>query len=118
MTDRLSLHDLTVECRLGVHEWEQATPQTVWIDLELAIDATAAAARDDLEDAVDYGALVTAVKQRVHHTAYRLLETLAEDLAGLVLGQFHVPQVRVRVMKKALPGIAGAAVEIVRPRTA
>ena len=104
-------------CRLGVYEWEQAKPQTVWVDLELAIDASKAATRDDVRDAVDYSALVGAVTRRAQRRSYRLLETVAEDVAALILQQFRTPQVLVRVTKKALPGIGSAAVEIVRRYT-
>ena len=112
--DRLIIEDLRVDCRIGIFDWEQATPQTISIDLELAIDAARAAARDDVGDAVDYGQLVTAARELAQGKPYRLLETLAEAIAGLILGGFEVPQVTVRVKKRALPGIGSAAVEVQR----
>ncbi len=114
MADTLIIQELAVDCRLGVHEWEQAAPQTIWIDLELAIDASRAAARDDVREAVDYARLVAAVKARAQAQSYHLLETLAEVIAADVLQQFGVSQVRVRVKKRALPGIGYAAVEVMR----
>ena len=116
MADTLIIQDLEVACRLGVHEWEQDAPQTIWIDLELAIDASRAAARDDVREAVDYARLVAAVKEQAQAQAYRLLETIAEAIAADVLRQFGTSQVRVRVKKRALPGIGYAAVEVVRAR--
>lgn len=116
MADALIIRDLVTECRLGVAEWEQVNPQKVWIDLELAIDAAKAASRDDVADAVDYGALVTAVKALAQERPYRLMETLAEAIALRILVQFGPPQVVVRVKKRALPGIESAAVEVCRRR--
>ncbi len=115
MADKLLIHDLVAECRIGIYDWEQATPQEIWIDLELEIDAAKAAARDDVAATVDYGRLVTAIKQHAQRKAFRLLETFAEELAALILKEFAVPSVMVRVKKRALPGIAHAAVEVVRP---
>lgn len=115
MSDRLIIADLKAECRLGVHEWERQSPQPIWIDLELAIDAAKAARRDDVQDAVDYGRLVTVVKGVAEGKTYRLLETLAEAIAAAILAQFRVGQAKVRVKKRALPGIDYAAVEIERP---
>ena len=115
MPDRLVIHDLMAECRIGVFDWEQAKPQSIWIDLELEIDAAKAAARDDVKDSIDYGKLVTAVKQLVQTKSYRLLERMAEEVAALVLKEFATPRVLVRVKKRALPGIDYAAVEISRP---
>ena len=114
MLDKLVITGLAVECRIGVFEWEQKTLQPISIDVELAIDAKQAAASDDVRSAVDYGKLVTSVKQRVQSRPYHLLETMAEDIAALVLKEFAAPQVVVRVTKRALPGIAAAAVEVKR----
>lgn len=114
MADTLILQDVAVECRLGVADWERGAPQTVWVDLELAIDAARAAARDDVQATVDYAGLVSAVRRLAQRKPYRLLETLAEDIASLVLGESGTPRVRVRVKKRALPEVGYAAVELER----
>jgi dihydroneopterin aldolase len=112
--DRLIIRQLTVQARIGVTEAERATPQTLWIDLELAIDAAAAAAHDDMRDTIDYAQLVAAVTHTATHTTYNLLETVAEAVAATVRQQGAHGQVVVRVTKRALPGIDSAAVEVVR----
>ena len=114
MSDRLILQDIEASCRLGVYEWEQTTPQPVWIDLELAIDAVRAAASDQVGEAVDYAALVAAVRELAQRQRYRLLETLAEAISSLMLTRFKTRWVRVRVKKRALEGMGYAAVEIER----
>ena len=125
MPDRLIIQDLTAECRLGLYEWEQEKPQPIGIDLELAVDAARAARRDSVGDAIDYARLVTSVKELAQRRSFRLLETLAESIASLILQKFDTNQVRVRVKKRALPGVDYAAVEVertrrgvLRPRTA
>lgn len=114
MKDKLVIHDVVAEGRIGAFDWEQAKPQPIWIDLELEVDVPQAAARDDVHATIDYGRLVTAVKQQVQRKPYHLLETLAEELAAVVLKDFLTPEVMVRVKKRALPGIDYAAVEITR----
>ena len=116
MADTLYIQDLVAQCRIGVFDGEQANPQNVWIDLEVAVDAGKAAARDDVAEATDYATLVSSVKHKIQAKPYRLLETMAEDVAALILTQFAVPQVRVRVKKRALPGIDSAAIEVIRRR--
>ncbi len=114
MPDRLLIADLVAQARIGVFEWEQESPQPIAVDLELTIDAARAARTDDIKQAVDYGALVSAVKRLAEGKSYRLLETLAEEIAGLVLAEFNVRQAKVLVKKNALPGIGYAAVEVER----
>lgn len=112
--DTLRLHELAVDCRLGVYEWEQRNPQTVWIDLELAIDAACAAARDDLRDAVDYVGLVAHVRALAASRAFTLMETLAESVAAAALKESGSAWVRVRVKKRALEGVGYVQVEVER----
>lgn len=114
MADKLIIHELTAQCRIGVTEAERANPQTLWLDLELEIDAAKAAMRDDVTAAVDYAELVVEVARFVESRPFHLLETVAEEIASLILKQFDTPEVVVRVKKRALPGIDYAAVEVVR----
>ena len=112
--DKLIIDGLQASCRIGVTDAERAKPQTVWVDLELVIDAASAAARDGVQHAVDYARLVDAVARRIQQGPVNLLETLAERIAADVLKEFPTPRVTVRVKKRALPGIDHAAVEITR----
>ena len=114
MSDRLLIQDLAVEARIGVFEWEQEKPQTIWIDLELVVDAARAAATDDVAAAIDYVKLVDAAKEVAQQGSYRLLETLADRMAAMILQAFETPCVRVRIKKRAVEGIDYAAVEVER----
>ena len=114
MADKLIINGLAAQCHLGVTEVEQREAQTVWLDLELAIDAARAARRDEVHDALDYASVVQQVRSLVEGKSYRLMETMAEDVATLLVQDVKVPEVLVRVSKRALPGIEEAVVEIRR----
>ncbi|MFQ5936570.1 MAG: dihydroneopterin aldolase [Acidiferrobacterales bacterium] len=98
--DIIYLRDLKVPCTIGVREWERRIKQTVYIDLELAVDLKPAAASDRLEDALDYKSVSKHVTELVSNSQFRLVETLAEKIAETVLAEFRVPWVRVRINKK------------------
>ena len=115
MGDRLIISDLSASCCVGVTKDERCRRQPVWIDLELGIDVRQAASTDDVEKTVDYAQLAQAVKQLVEGKPYRLLETMADEVATLVLSRFKTSRVGVRIKKRALPDIGFAAVEISRP---
>mgnify|MGYP000150300639 CR=1 FL=1 len=114
--DTLSINGLKTSCRIGTTEQEQRHPQEVMIDLEIAINAAAAAKTDDVRDAVDYAAIVGDVKELAEEAPFTLMETLAEEIASMLLEEFGTDGVRVRVSKKALAEIDSASVEIERER--
>ena len=109
MADKLIISDLEVPCRIGVTDIERATPQTIWIDLELAIDAAKSARHDRLADTVDYARLAHRIAERAQQPV-QLLETIAEAIADLILFEFRAKRVTVRVKKRALANIGYAAV--------
>lgn len=86
----------------GVLETERKQGQRFLVDLELTLDdetATAAAASDRIEDAVDYRDVVDAVREISDAHAYNLLEAFASAIAESLLQRFPLSAVRVRVRK-------------------
>lgn len=118
MPDKLRITGLAVACRIGVTDAERAQPQTIWIDLEVAIDARQAATHDDVRQAIDYAAVVEAASRCATARPFNLLETLAEHIATDILTLPLTAHLVLRVTKRALPSIDSASVEIVRSRAA
>ena len=56
------IHDLRLETRIGIYDWEQHLPQTLRVDLEFGLSSDAAFRSDDFEDALDYAAVVKRVQ--------------------------------------------------------
>ena len=111
------IHDLRVETRIGVYEWERHLPQTIRIDLEIGLPSTRPFASGDFADAVDYAAVVERIKALAAGNPHALVERFAETLAQLVLTEFGAPSVKVRVAKLApLPGVRELGVQIERQR--
>jgi dihydroneopterin aldolase len=118
--DRIQLRGLRVFGRHGVLPHETELGQVFVIDLELALDLAAAGRDDDLAQTVDYGKLAGRVAELVAGRPHRLVEAVAEDVAGLVLADGRVREVRVRVAKPHAPlpvDAAEVAVELVRARS-
>lgn len=116
MADRLILHDLAVQSRVGAYDWEREKPQTIWIDVELEIDAAKAAATDRLEHALDYAKLAESIRAHLADKTFFLIETIAHELADLVLWESRCAKIKLRVRKKALKDLGYAAVEVERSR--
>lgn len=103
MTDQLAV--LGIECfgHHGVFEFERREGQTFVIDLVLGVDTRPAAGSDDLQDTVDYGSLVAAVKNAVEHDPVDLIETLAQRIADVCLLDDRVEWATVTVHKPDAP---------------
>ena len=99
MTDRIIVKDLRVSATVGVNRWEQAAPQTVAVDLEIAIDAARAASGDQLSDTVDYKRVAQDIAELAAGRPFQLIETLAEAIASLVLDVYDAPWVKVTARK-------------------
>jgi dihydroneopterin aldolase len=115
--DTIFVHDMRVETVVGIWEWERRIRQWVSIDLEMAGDIRRAAAADHIEATLNYKAVAKRVQQFVGESSYQLVETLAQKIADLVLDEFGVPWIRVRVSKPgAIRGARDVGVVIRRER--
>ena len=99
MMDLIFLRDMKVETVIGVWDWERKIRQTVSIDLEMSADIRKAAASDNVEDTLNYKSVAKRVQAFVGESTFQLVETLAEKIAAIVLDEFDVAWVRVRVNK-------------------
>lgn len=97
--DIIFLRDLRVRTVVGIWDWERAVPQTVSIDLDMAADVAAAAARDVIDATLDYKSVTKRIISFVAESRFQLIETMAEKIAEIVTGEFGVPWVRVTVHK-------------------
>jgi len=119
--DRILISELPLLCQVGVTEEERAAPQILVLDLELFLDLSRAAASDVIADTVNYSSVCAVAEEVARHRPYRLIESLAGELADALLARFPVEQVRILVRKPAAlarRGAAFAAVELVRRRNA
>lgn len=98
--DIIYLHGLKVDCIIGIWEWERRTTQTLTIHLDMAVDIQRAAASDAIQDTLDYKSVSRSVVSFVGASQFQLVETLTEKIAELILTEFQVPWVRVKLNKK------------------
>ena len=59
--DIIFIHDLAIDCVIGVWDWERETLQTVYLDLDFAWDISAAGRSDRLEDTLSYKEIAAAL---------------------------------------------------------
>jgi dihydroneopterin aldolase len=114
-TDRVLIEGLEVRTVIGIYDWEREIRQTVRLDLEMAWDITKAAQTDSIEDTLDYKAVSKRLIAFVESSSFGLIETLAEHCADIILTEFSVPWLRLKMSKPgAVRGSENVAVLIER----
>ena len=99
MTDTVFIEDLRIETVIGIYDWERRIRQVVALDLEMAFDNRRPAASDRIEDTLDYKAVSKRLIAFVEAAHFELVETLAERCAEIVLREFKVPWLRLKLAK-------------------
>ena len=116
MGDHLFIEGLAVDCLIGLADWERLVKQTVVLDLWLGCDLAGLAAKDSVDDGdLNTRALSKRLQSFVGDSEFQLIETLAEQVAALVLTEFPVRWVKLRLSKpRALRGAVSVGVVITR----
>ena len=113
--DKIFLSQLSIECIVGIWDWERRVKQTVVIDVEMAADIRRAAATDSIEDTIDYKRVSKRLLAFVGESQYQLVETLTEQIARVIVTEFGVTWVKVRLNKRgAIRGARDVGIEIER----
>ncbi|MEX2487913.1 MAG: dihydroneopterin aldolase [Pseudomonadales bacterium] len=107
--DIVYIKELEIETVIGIFEWERNIKQVVSIDLEMACDVRHAAQSDRIEDAVNYKSIAKRLIEFVEASEFQLIETLAERIADIVLTEFGIRWLRLRLGK---PGAVSGSKDV------
>ena len=97
--DIIFIEGLEIETIIGVYEHERDIKQKVVLDIEMTLPESDASSSDDLRHTVDYDAVSKLVTSYVIDTQYQLIESLAEQVATLVLGAFATDSLKLKLSK-------------------
>ena len=115
MMDRVFIEELEVQTIIGIFDWEREIKQTISIDLELEFDIRKAAESDSIEDTLDYKAVSKRFIHFIEDSEFQLVEALAERCAAIVLTDFPVNWLRLKLGKPgAVRGSSAVGVIIER----
>ena len=113
--DIIYLSDLRIETIIGIFDWEREIKQTISLDIEMGTDIQKAAASDHIDDTLDYKSVSKRLIEFVEQSEFQLVETLAERITEIIMNEFSVPWVKLRLNKKgAIRGAQDVGVIIER----
>ena len=97
--DIVYIRELEIRTIIGIYDWEREQQQIVSLDLEMGSDIAKAAATDTIENALDYKAVAKRLINFIENSEFYLVETMAAQVTEIVLKEFNVPWVKLRLGK-------------------
>jgi 7,8-dihydroneopterin aldolase/epimerase/oxygenase len=117
--DRVFIEALEIDCVIGIYDWERKIRQPVVLDIEMDFDNRIPAASDAIEDTLDYKAVSKRLIDFVGNSSYGLVEALAEACCRIIVEEFGVARVRLKLSKVgAVRGARAVGVILERTRSA
>jgi len=112
--DKIRIVDLEVHYQVGVTEDERARPQRLLVTLEIEHDFKHAISADNLADTIDYYAVSQRLLGFGEGCHWQLIETVAADIASMLIDEFRARAVSVEVKKFVIPQAAYVSVSVHR----
>jgi dihydroneopterin aldolase len=117
--DAILIRDLRVEALIGIHRRERHVKQTLSIDLDIGLPSSAVFESDRVADTIDYEQVALRIGALAGAQHYRLVETFADRVAMMLVGEFGAPWAKVSVAKIGiLPNAKFVGITIERRRPA
>lgn len=108
---KVIIEQLELHAYHGWHKHEKEFGQAFAVDIEFDVDMAIEAASDLLHDALNYDAIVAAVRKLFVEAHYKLVEAAAAALARGLLDEFprvDAVHLRIRKLKPPIPERIGA----------
>lgn len=112
--DRIKISDLAVHYHVGVPDEERSTAQRLLLTLEIGADFSEAAGADDISKTIDYDRVSRRLLKFGEGRSWKLIETLAVEIAEMLRREFGAKSVTVEIKKFVLPDAAYVSVRVSR----
>jgi len=117
--DIVFLHGLRVDTVIGIWDWERRLKQTLILDLDMGADLSIPGRSDSISDTIDYKSVTKRIFKLADESAFLLVEALAENIADILLNEFGLSWVRIKINKQgAVRQVRDVGVIIERRRPA
>lgn len=98
--DAVFIRQLRLQAWIGLYRHEKIAPQTIELDLEIALPADGAVFRTGkVADTIDYGVVVEHIRTLLAKERFGLVENLAERVVDSLLREFKSPRIKVSIAK-------------------
>ncbi|WGE72048.1 dihydroneopterin aldolase [Actinobacillus equuli subsp. haemolyticus] len=119
MADKVFIHELTAFASIGAYDWEHTIKQRLTFNIEMEWDFKLAAATDDVQYCLNYAEVSEKVLQFVESKPFKLVETVAHQVADLLQQTYGIQALRIELHKpKAVAHASSVGVIVERNHNA
>jgi len=115
--DIIQIQGLAVAVSVGISEQERASKQRLLIDVQMETQHAFDSVKENLSLTADYAVAVQKIQAYCSNVSSHLIETLASNIASLLLDEFPLKRATVRVRKFILPETEFVAVQTTQERS-
>lgn len=101
LLNRIVLRRVAMEARIGLYAWELESLQPIVLDVEFDLPRTDACQSDDLNDTIDYAAVIDTLKGVAVNQPHKLVEAMAETMCVTLHERFGLRHIRLTLLKLA-----------------
>ena len=112
--DKIVIKDLEVDAHIGVTESERSQAQRLLITVEMERDLTEAGRQDTEAATTRYDIVADMVHKLVTERPRKLVEAVAQEIAGAILARQMADAVTVEVKKFSIPQSQYVSIQIRR----
>lgn len=99
MIGTITIHELAVDCIIGVAEEERSRPQPLRVDIAVDINFMESLGKHDVANTANWHLIAETVETLLREKKYHLAETACLDIARTLLKNPHMKGVRIRITK-------------------
>jgi len=115
--DIIFIKGLKVDTVIGIYDWEREIRQEVSLDIEMSAEISNAANADDIKQTLNYKDVCHRLSDFVKQSEFLLVESLAEEICQIIINEFNVNWVKLKLDKgEAITGADGVGVIIERTK--
>jgi dihydroneopterin aldolase len=112
--DEIILQGIDLPVSIGVPDTERATLQVLKANVRVQPQLAFTQMDDAIERTIDYDALTQRLRALAAARPRHLIETLAAEMAEVIIAEFGAAWVSVELQKRILPGVDHVAVRTTR----
>ncbi|QLB42420.1 dihydroneopterin aldolase [Mannheimia pernigra] len=99
MSDKVFIRELIAFASIGAYDWEHTIKQRLVFNIDMAWDFSKAAAADDVQYCLNYAEVSEKVLHFVESQSFKLVETVAHQVAALLQKEYQLSWIRIELHK-------------------